>query len=241
MVVLGRMIPAGISSSSQLLSHKRTQEKEPPIRYVKVAVTAHLQSLLYNLCEVHTPSLAHSLSADSIMTGAETAAASPNRTTLFSIQKLFVQNKEIMLSQWDFTPFSSLRFNKSYLRQLDWAESHSQEMYQWQMCRWLLGSFPQQVSELRISSTPLRNGWTRVSVPKPGRVSVIAAPAPEKHHSPQGPVAHFKQGAQNAPPCSTFLLQCPWRRKDGPSSLRQLIVRNMHQHFNASTLTLPAA
>lgn len=47
------------------------------------------------------------------------------------------------------------------------------------------------LSEQHGSRAPLRNGWARVSVPNPGQLSVITKPAPEKHHSPQGPVAHF--------------------------------------------------
>lgn len=39
--------------------------------------------------------------------------------------------------------------------------------------------------------TALRRGCTRMSVPNQGRVSVIIKPAPEKHPSLQGPVAHF--------------------------------------------------
>lgn len=41
----------------------------------------------------------------------------------------------------------------------------------------------------------LLSGRTRVCVPKPGRVSIIIKPAPDKLHSPVGPVAHFLQGA----------------------------------------------
>lgn len=52
-------------------------------------------------------------------------------------------------------------------------------------------TFLQCVSEQSSFRTPLQSGWTRVSVPNPGRVSVITEPAPEKRHSPQGPVAHF--------------------------------------------------
>ncbi|KAM7382686.1 hypothetical protein PAMP_002405 [Pampus punctatissimus] len=57
----------------------------------------------------------------------------------------------------------------------------------------------QQASRLSVYpsctvSAPLsEKGWTRVSVPNPGWVSVITEPAPEKHRSPQGPVAHFNK------------------------------------------------
>lgn len=60
-----------------------------------------------------------------------------------------------------------------------------------QTCSLSARTFLQRVSEQQSNRTALRSGWTRVSVPNPSRVSVIIKPAPEKPHSPQGPVAHF--------------------------------------------------
>lgn len=52
----------------------------------------------------------------------------------------------------------------------------------------------------------LLSGRTRVSVPKTGRVSIIIRPAPDKLHSPVGPVAHFYKEPEML--CSTFLFPC---------------------------------
>lgn len=56
-----------------------------------------------------------------------------------------------------------------------------------------------RVAELHSFRTPLRNGWTRVSVPNQGWVSVIAEPAPEKAPFTAGTSGPLLEGAQNAP------------------------------------------